>query len=161
MSVSTDGIICFGIAFKEGTEFPWDGHDGDIEAWWRTANGYEPPFQLYDASGNYLPNVDLETDNFGQKHAKKEVIELYYGHMSAWEKENPLPVELVNCSSGDYPIWILCVRGIRLRAHRGFPVKFEPYDLKAPDAAGLLAFCEKFKIQHDEQPSWYLCSYWG
>lgn len=159
MGVSTDGIICFGIAFEEGTQFPWD--DDGIESWWRNVNGYKPPFEMYDASGNYLPTVELETDKFGQKHAKKEVTELYYGHMHAWEKENPLPVELVNCCSGDCPIWILTVPAVGLHARRGYPEKLDPGSLKTPDADALLAFCQKYKLEHDEPPSWYLCSYWG
>jgi len=38
MGVSTDGIICCGLAFNEGCEFPWsrDGEHGqdELEAWW-------------------------------------------------------------------------------------------------------------------------------
>jgi len=58
MGVSTDGQICFGIALDddEATKFPWDTdeHDGDIEHWWLYEEGYENPFELYDAYGNYL-----------------------------------------------------------------------------------------------------------
>ena len=42
MGVSTDGQICFGIAFEECTEFPWDSeeYDGDIDAWWLSLSSF-------------------------------------------------------------------------------------------------------------------------
>jgi len=45
MSTTTDGIICFGIMFEEGYEFPWE--DYCENEWWEEKNDSEPfPFEL-------------------------------------------------------------------------------------------------------------------
>lgn len=37
MTISTDAILCYGIAFEEGAVFPWQTGDQDWEIldWWR------------------------------------------------------------------------------------------------------------------------------
>ena len=102
MSQSTDGQICFGIAFPEGFEFPWGD---DSEKWWRTINGYKPPFKLYtDDNEDYLD----ELGNVTRERPEKR-IDAYYEAQRRWDAKHPFPVLLVNYCSGDYPMWILAV----------------------------------------------------
>lgn len=165
MGQSTDGQICYGIAFPDGFSFPWDDH----EKWWREVNGYKHPFKLYnnDESG-YIGGVRDE---------KK--IDAYYDHQHAWDKEHPFPVELVNYCSGDCPMYILAVKETCKNNSRGYPEKFNPAELKVTEEQkqSLLDFCNKYlgeKISehnNDEyisednkivlEPEWYLTSYWG
>lgn len=34
MGIATNAIITFGVICEEGTEFPWDDHEGDFIEWW-------------------------------------------------------------------------------------------------------------------------------
>lgn len=155
MGVSTDGQINYGIPFEEGFEFPWseDG-DGDIEAWWRTANGYENPmFNPFDESGNYKPGVSRDDPRIGE----------YFAHQREWMKANPIPVEDVNYCSGDYPMILLAVPGLGLSCSRGDPEAFDPASLVATteQRQSLLDFCKRWGIEVPSEPAWYLTSYWG
>jgi hypothetical protein len=142
MTTSTDGQICFGVLFEEGYEFPWDEDpwNGNSEAWWRDVNGYKPPFEMYNADGDYLGGV----------RPSQEKIDAYYAHRREWNKAHaPLPVEEVNVCSGDYPIYILAVPGTVKTAGRGYPVEIGVTDLAVKiDAADAFA-------------TWYLSSFWG
>jgi hypothetical protein len=151
MGTSTDGLIFFGWAFDEGHEFPWSEQDeDDPEEWWRNINGYKPPFQLYDERGEY-PNGEMPTD---------AQLKTYYDLQRCWDQQHPLPFELVNYCYHDNPMWALAVPRSVLRAHRGFPLSFDPQRLSA-DATGLRQFCEKHGIELAGEPQWYLASYWG
>ena len=158
MSQSTDGHICFGILLEEGAgPFPWDEDDeygyGDIEEWWRKINGYKPPFEIWEEHvAEYLPGVTLEM--------KDE----YYNHRRDWKKVNPVPVELVNYCSCDYPMYIIALSETCKNANRGYPEAFEPNDLvvSAERAMELINFCKKYGIDMGEEyPRWWLSSYWG
>lgn len=155
MSVSTDGQICFGIALGEGIELPWEDEDGDgyIESWWRDVQGYKPPFEMYNDRGSYIGGVTPSEE----KHRE------YYDHQYAFEKTHPLPVELVNYCSGDYPIYILAVPDSVKCAGRGYPKLFDPAELTVTKAEvdALLEFCADYGIEYDGEPQWWLSSYWG
>lgn len=157
MGTSTDGQICYGIAFDEGFEFPWHDDDGgDIESWWiDKVHGYKPPFECYDADGNYLPGFD----------DKDPRVNEFFDHRRAFAKSHPLPVEEVNYCSADYPMWILAVPGTVKSARRGFPEEFDPTKLvvSAEETAALLTFCKEHRIEvlKENKPRWWLSSYWG
>ncbi len=155
MGVSTDGQICYGICFEEDTVFPWDAEefDGDIEDWWVDgANGYKPPFEVYDEKGNYLNGVK----------PSEETLSAYYAPRWKFKKEHPLPIEMVNGCSRDYPVWILAAKGLTLSANRGYPKSFEPSALVATgkQTVDLIEFCKIHDIDtNGAEPKWWLSSY--
>lgn len=156
MGVSTDGEISYGIPFDEDFEFPWDDelYDGDIEDWWRAVNGYKPPFNLYDERGEPIGGV----------RPSFERISEYFTPRDAFDKEHPIPVELVNAQSGEYPAYIIALKGTVLTASRGYPKAFDPASLIVTDDQRntLIEFCNTHDIDiDDKEPHWYLSSYWG
>jgi len=157
MTTSTDGQICFGVLFDEGTEFPWGAaeFDGDIDNWWvEGVHGFKHSFELYDERGGYL----------GGSEPSAELLDRYYGEKREFEKAlPPLPVRLVNVCHIDYPQYILAIPRTVKKAHRGYPVKFEPSELSVSDAerVALLDFLAKYGLVSESEPEWYLSSYWG
>jgi len=151
MGQSTNAEISFGIAFEEDYEFPWSGEDNDIETWWREQNGFTHSFELFDDEGNYIAG----------KEPSAELVELYFAEQREFDKRHPLPVELVNYCSGDYPMWIIAVPYVGELARRGYPVTFVPSELTVSDAQvkALVDFCKNVGLEGE--PSWYLSSYWG
>lgn len=153
MGVSTDGEISYGIPFEEGFYFPWVEHD-DIDDWWLEVNGWKPPVEIFDDTGNYAGGVQPSNEN----------ISAYYASRRAFQEAHPLPVELVNVCSGSHPIYILALIGTGLVAHRGYPKLFDPASLVVTDEQRntLIDFCKKYDIDtNGVQPGWYLSSYWG
>jgi hypothetical protein len=153
MGVSTDGEISYGIAFPEGFYFPWVEHD-DIDDWWLDVSGYKPPFELYDATGNFIGGV----------RPTSEKISAYYEPRAVFQREHPLPVELVNVCSGNSPIYILALEGTLITANRGYPKAFNPDSLVVTDEQRntLIEFCKTHNIDTGGvEPGWYLSSYWG
>ena len=57
---------------------------------------------------------------------------------------------------------ILATPSSILRAYRGDPTKFNPDNLAVDEKEDreLRSFCEKYNLCEDE-PSWWLSSYWG
>jgi len=159
MGVSTNGQICYGVVFEEGYEFPWgkDGEDGGIEDWWMEINGYKPPFEIYDENGDYIDG----------KRPPTEKMDQWYESRIAWKKQNPLPVEMINYCSIDYPMWILAVPNIGIRCHRGDPTPFELRELGdtpesfSANAKAMMEFLTKHNLKYREGPGWFLSSYWG
>jgi hypothetical protein len=158
MGVSTDGQICFGVALEEESYLPWHGDEweGDIEDWWLfEVCGYERPFELFDEVGNYINGVKPDEDKLDE----------YFALRSAFREKHPMPVELVNCCSGEYPMWIAAVPHSVLSASRGFPLVFNPSDLHSritsQDVELLGKFCEDYLELTDYTMQWYLSSYWG
>ena len=157
MSVSTDGMVCYGILFEEGYEFPWDDdkYDGDESEWWREVKGYELPFEMYGADGEYIGDKGAWTE--------KQISD-YFAHGREWDKEHPLPFQAVNCCSGDYPIYILAVPDSYHSASRGYPQELSlDTTLPVPGLEELLAFCEQYGLDNESgnEARWWLCSYWG
>ena len=153
MGVSTDGQICFGIAFEDGTEFPWgsDEYDGDIEGWWICAvNEYQPPFEIY-SNGEYIGGIK----------PPDERIDEYYRVRLDFEKAHPLPVRLVYHCSGNYPMYILAIPRTVKKAARGYPEEINPSEMVATqDECNLLIeFCKTHDIEA-EAPRWWLSSMW-
>lgn len=151
MGVSTDGQIFYGAVFSEGTEFPWG--EESIEDWWTfTVGKFEHSFKLYDERGNYIDGV----------RPTPERLREYFGERSAFDKANPLPVELVNYCAGECPMYALAVPGTRLVAGRGNPTDFMPEALLVDAAAAerFVCFCKEHDIPL-KPLRWWLASYWG
>ena len=154
MGLSTDGQICFGVLLPDPDdmdgEYPWGD---DLEEWWRGETGYHPPFELFTPEGDYIDG----------KEPSKDRIRAYFDARREWDAAHPLPVELVNACSCDYPLWIAAVPGTVRTAGRGRPVTFEPSGLVAdPEkTAALVAFLAKYLPGEHEDPAWHLSSNMG
>lgn len=154
MGTSTNGLIFYGVALEEDYEFPWSGdREGDIEEWWiYDVLGYKPSFEIYDASGEYIDGVKPDND----------IISNYHGEKREFLKSNPLPIEIQNYCSGDYPMYAIAVKGTVIEACRGYPVTINPSDLVVTQEQRdtLVGFCARHNIIIEE-PVWMLASYWG
>jgi hypothetical protein len=153
MGRSTDGQFSYGCVFEEGFEFPWDDekYDGEIEEWWMDVLGFvnnvESP---YDEAGNYKPGFNSRSPEIGK----------FFQSRREWLKDNPIPVELVNYCSGDYPMYLLASKSIT--ASRGGPTKVsQDFMLNAVTAhAQLTDFLTTYSIDYDpDQVGWWLSSY--
>ena len=155
MGTSTNGIIGFGVPCDDGCEFPWGAEefDGDIEEWWRQENGFVDVHQPWTEQGNYAAGW-LEDD---------PRFEAYYKHRREWLASNPIPVELENYCSGEYPMYAITVPGAGTSCYRGDPTSFDPSELTVTpeQVEALKAFLAKYEIEHDGEPRWLLMSYWG
>lgn len=152
MGTSTNAMICYGIALDDEMELPWEAAiDSDIEEWWRTLNGYIPPFELFTPEGEYIGGVE----------PSRERNDVYFAARRAFDAAHPLPIELEMHCSGDYPMWIVAARGTVKTAYRGSPEAFDPQALVcAPDAeVALREFCAKHLGVTDD-PRWLLYSLW-
>lgn len=163
MGQSTDGQICYGILLDDGIEFPWDADEfgGDEEGWWRKISDYKPLHVCF-VSDDYAPGFGKTDPRVGEQFA----------HERAWLDANPLPFKMVNCCSGDYPIWIIAVPDSFISCYRGEPTKLLQRDefsgmvctpgvVSWDEVEALIAFCKKHSIAPDAIPAWYLSSYWG
>ena len=156
MTTSTDGQICYGILLEEDSELPWDGEpfNGDIEDWWITAiHGFKHSFEVYNEDGTYRGGVRPDD----------QAMHDHWQEKFDFVKAHPIPIELFNVCSGDYPMWIIATIGKGLVANRGEPQAFDPDSFAATDQdkKALLDFCKTHGIEIGEsEPKWYLSSYW-
>jgi len=157
MSVSTDGIICYGIMIGETRDFPWfcDEYYDDPEEWWICEIcGYKNPVEIFDENGNYING----------KPPSKEDHDLYYNSKFKFKKEHPIPIDVVYTCCDACAEFIIAVPGSVMSARRGDPIVFDPEDLKVSmeQHNKLVDFCRKYLDVTDEDvPKWYLASYWG
>lgn len=153
MGISIDGQICYGIVFDdEYEEFPWEEYD--LEDWWLEQCGFKPPIEIYTDDGEYVNGICPD----------QEVIDEYYRYGREFKKNNPMPIEMVNACSSDYPVWIMAVSGTIMGASWGYPEAFDPEKLIVTEAQkkDLIDFCNKYGIDiTDKEPKWYLSSYKG
>lgn len=156
MGTSTNGQLSFGVVFEDGFEFPWDAdpHDGDIESWWRDVRGFVNPVEYpYDESGEYNPGIDEDSP----------VVDQYFDNQRNWLNANPIPVELVNYCSGDYPMYLLATKHVD--NYRGSPKLIDVDSDFIRDTADaekkLREFLDEFGIESDGEIGWWLSSYWG
>lgn len=158
MGVSTDAQICHVVPFDEDHEFPWNGEkfdiDDDAESWWRTVNGYAPPFHPLTDEGEYAEGWSRDDPRFDK----------YFAHRREWDEQNPMPFTLVNYCSGDCPMYMLAVPGTLVVSNRGFPAMLDNNTLVLP-CSGKVARFAAFIAEHfpgvTDEPRWYLSSYWG
>lgn len=155
MGTSTDGQICYGIAFEEGHEFPWDEkYGGDIDEWWvMGVHQYKPSFELFNEKGEYLNGVEPSKNDTSR----------YFQERREFAEARPLPVELVNCCSGDYPQWIIAAKGTVTSARRGHPevISKEQLEVSPDQEQALIQFCNTHGIDVGSEAKWFLSSYWG
>ena len=152
MGVSTNGQLCYGVLFEEGFEFPWDEYD-DIEDWWAKVKGFTPTVYPYNSEGDYAEGIN----------AKSPEIDIYHNEKSEWEKANPIPVELVNYCSCDYPMYILTVPSANYYNSRGDAVGIDPTKLLDEQGEAhdiLIQFLKEFEIEYEDEPCWLLSSLW-
>ena len=152
MGRSTNGQLCYGVAFDDGHEFPW-GED-EIEDWWTyTVNGFKHSFELWDGDGNVLNGREPTNDE----------VSRYFEERRAFDAEHMLPVELVNYCSGSDPMFAIAVPSTVHTALRGIPTVIDPSSLVVTDdeRAALLKFFADHGIEAPEGPAWLLTSYWG
>jgi hypothetical protein len=152
MGVSTNGQLCYGILYEEGFEFPWtDSGEEDWEQWWRDENNYVPPYKPEELWGEE-ERVEGVTE---------EMIDEYFDKQREWDKANPLPFDVINVCSGDYPIYMLCVPSSFHKAWRGDPVVIESLEVDEDDVQSFLVFLDKYNLSGTQDPQWFLSSYWG
>jgi hypothetical protein len=155
MGVSSNGLIGFGIPFKEDFEFPWnEKHDGDIDDWWLDVCGFKPTLYPFTDKGDYIKEY---TEKIGND---------YFNERIAFKKEHPLPIEILNYCSDDYPMYMLCIKDSIITASRGYPEGINPEYLAGEEELGdsakiLMDFCKKYEIKIPSDPRWYLFSYMG
>jgi hypothetical protein len=87
-----------------------------------------------------------------------------------WEKyweaqraaEAACPVDIVSHCSGEYPMYIVAIRGTERTANRGSPEVIDPASLAVPaeKIEAAKAWCEAHRIEWQE-PHWLLCSMWN
>ena len=154
MSQSTDGQICYGVLLEDGYEFPWG--DKSHEDWWyEDVCGFKSSFhdQIYaDTKTGYVNNV----------RPPQELFDKYFEESEAFQKLHPIPFELVNYCSGDYPMYILAIPSTVKSASRGFPevIDLQGFKISAEEFDIFNSFCQKHGFNAKES-KWYLSSYWG
>ena len=157
-SIATIGQICYGILLDEEIELPWNDekYDDGISDWWLyTVKGYESPFEMFDDDGEYIG---------GEDRWPIHKVRHYFEHFRLFSRENPIPVELINVCSHDFPIYIIALTDTRLVARRGTPTPFDPAKLETVSLGqkeALIKFCDDYEIEYDGEPRWYLSSHWG
>ncbi len=154
MSVSTNGQLCYGCLFEEGYEFPWsnDEFEYDIEVWWQHVKGFVNPEESpYDENGNHKPGVSGDS----------RIVTKYWSAVSEWNKNNPIPVEVINYCSDNCPMYLLSTKTLTNR--RGFPVEVKLEFFKNTEQAHkvLVSFLEEFNLVPDSVIGWWLSSYYG
>jgi len=157
MSVSVDGIICYGIFIGENHDLPWlnNKYDGCLEDWWiyEICGGYKDLIELHDENGEYINGV----------MPSKEDFDLYYHTRLEFRKEHPIPVEVVNTCRNGCVEYIIAVRGtVMYTTSRGYPETFNPENLKVTENQRykLVNFCKNYLHTSEELiPKWYLASY--
>lgn len=154
MGVSTNGIIFYGLVFEEEFEFPWDDYDNDIDDWWKEVKGFTPTFNPFTPDGNYVNGVK----------EKDPRVDVYFNEMRTWEAVNPIPVEIVDYCSNEYPMYALAVPGTVVECRRGCPteISISTLDWDVTKERLMWEFLEEYGIEHEDQKmKWYLASYWG
>lgn len=153
MGQSTDGQIFFGIVLEDGYEFPWTEKGDDHEEWWYTVvNGFKSSFEIYNEKGEYLNGV----------RPSEELKTKYYDEKREFKKNHPLPFELVNYCSGEYPMYILAIPSTFIRCSRGYPKEITPsiFNIEEEALQKFKNFCQEFDFKI-EDAKWCLTSYWG
>lgn len=158
MTQSTNAQICFGILLDDDNEFPWldEQWNDDIDGWWLYQQGYEPIKQCYDENGEKIKGIS------------EQDVEYFWGERRSFLNNNPMPVEIVQHCSCDYPMYILAIKGTFQDAGRGYPLSFKPEELILPeqfdgenDANYFLKYwADKWGLTYTGQASWYLSSLW-
>ena len=158
MGMSTDGQICYGIIFEEGFEFPWDveEYDNNIENWWRHVNNFKPAKEIYTDEGEKIEGIT------------KEEVDQYWEEILKWDKENPVPVEVVNYCSYDFPMYILAIQGTVTTNSRGYPQELDfnklTLSIEPQNYKKFIEFIRQWfpdLSEEERRPKWWLSSLIG
>lgn len=145
MSISSDGIIAYGIDLgegmddDEGTVFPWqdeEEYDGEFREWVLTKIlGF---------------TEEWHKDNEGYFDRQK----------AAW---SPFPLEMVLHCSYEYSMYFLAVKGTVHTARRGYPTFIEKLPVVHDgQRQALIMFAEKHGLKCDPtKMGWHLLSMYG
>jgi hypothetical protein len=149
MGVSTDGLLLYGWLLEEYYEFPWGAKD--VDDWWREANGYKPPFELFDERGEYI----------GGRRPAQSRIDEYFDPRYKWDAAHPMPFTVENYCSDDYPMYAIVIKSIR--AYRGSPVEIGAHDLETDKEAveRTKEALSKHGLELEGEPKWWLAPFWG
>jgi len=134
MGVSTDGIIAFGILFKDG-EAPWQLEENEENGF----EGYEDWF---------LSKLEIDQDSTWR--AKDRALE-------------NLGLTVENYCASNYPRYALVVKESIITARRGDPERIDPTGLVEDTADHRAAFkrgCELLGVTFQMAPEWLLMIYW-
>lgn len=136
MSVSTDGMLFFGIVYGEG----------DVE-------------NFYDATAEWNRSHQ-PTQPQGLDYSPPE-WDAWRKLNRAWER-NGNKIEQGNYCSGEYPMYYVALSRHHRQASRGDPLQVDPMKLIVTehDVQILREFCEKAGLPWKD-PKWWLASYWG
>lgn len=155
MGVSTNGFICYGIAFDEDYTFPWGTND--YESWWFiNICKFKPTVEIYTEIGSYVNN----------KEPDQKTIDNYYNEYSKFKKDHPMPFDVENYCSGDYPMDVLVVNESVIKCGRGEPTEINFSDIQNKiNNSNLKSFMDFINTyipdKKNTEPKWMLCSYWG
>jgi len=161
MGISSDGQLCYGIAFEEDYNFPWldEEWDSDYEEWWFSGIcGYKPPFELYDERGKFIKG----------ERPPQEKMDEYYEDIGKFRKLNPMPVEIIGFCSYDYTMYIIAAPETYTNVRRGYVEEVGTYKVEPEKKNAVISFCEKYCKTEDEydnfpemKPCWLLSSMYG
>ncbi len=130
MGQSTDAILCFGVELGEDDEAP----------------SFMEGFDEFD---------DFLMNEGGQPRWGEA------GHSFDKQREwlAAQPVEMVLHCSGDYPMYILAVRGTVTTASRGYPQAVTTEDPDHTQVQRYMSWLSDHGIE--DEPKWLICSMWN
>lgn len=141
MGQSTNAYLAFGIDLGEDVEWPnalSDGEDyPDLDAYIAKKAGLVEP-----------TNTRYQDPEWHAYFLAKEAA------------AKAFPLELESHCSGDYPMWVLCLRNTLQMASRGETVAVKMREIHPDEIALMKAFCEEHGLAWSE-PDWLIFSYWG
>lgn len=153
MGVSTNGQLCFGVLFEEGYEFPWE--DDGLEDWWLIESGWtwDGEYPYTEDGKDYAPGFTPDDPR----------IDAFYTSQSRWKESHPCPVIDVNYQSGEAPAYLIAIPSTLIEAYRGYPEVIDPSRLVVTDedVQTILDFCDRYSLEFEGEPAWFLSSFWG
>jgi hypothetical protein len=137
MTVSTGGQIGYGVVCEEDASFLGNKnhlttltHGGDI-------------FTATSRPLGFMANTLAE-------RGEESVIDEYFDHREAWQKEHPLPVEIQNVCSADCPQYLIAAVGTTINCNRGYPTEIskEALEVSEEAKAALMDFLTWHNIEY-------------
>lgn len=148
MSVSTDGILFFGIAYDEDFDVSriaedngMSSRDFDFENLLESKLGIEPPKEEFS------------------KDQLESVWRPYWAR--ARELKDKYPCQVGIYRSGDYPLYFVYVKSGYYCVNRGYAKEIPSDITPSPEWADQIrSFCNLMGLPF-KQPQWLLVSFWG
>lgn len=161
MGQSTDAILCFGVDFGDEHEFPWETEEEYFEDWFYNLHGLSTDalWAEYHAWAEEQGGASWREYEQVCPSWKDALNDLYEQRKEALKS---CPIEFVRHCSGDYPMWIVAVKGTVRTAYRGRPIEISIDSLT--DCAEMEIRAEAFCAEHGipfEDPQWLLASDWS